>query len=252
MRVSQEDFNIIVYIWIGLAIVVFPIALLITAPYGRHTKKVGTMIPNKLGWILMEIPSLVLCIYFFVTGTAEKTLFHYFFVSLFVLHYLNRTFIWPLRTKTKGKEMPLIIAFSAIFFNLINGSIIGYYLGNFAIYESSWLYDPRFITGMILFFIGAYINISSDNKLLKLRKPGETGYKIPYGGLFKHVSAPNLFGEIIEWTGYAIATWSLPTASFAIWTFANLLPRGMDHHKWYLRNFKDYPKKRKAIIPKIW
>ena len=249
---SQEDFNIIVYIWIGLAIIVFPVALLITAPYGRHTKKIGKMIPNKLGWTLMEIPSLALCIYFFVTGIAEKTFLHYIFVSLFVLHYLNRTFIWSLRTKTKGKQMPLIITFSGIFFNLINGSIIGYYLGNFAVYEASWLYDPRFITGITLFFIGAYINISSDNKLLKLREPGETGYKIPYGGLFKYVSAPNLFGEIIEWTGYAIATWSLPTASFAIWTFANLLPRGTAHHKWYLRNFKDYPRKRKAIIPKIW
>ena len=148
--------------------------------------------------------------------------------------------------------MPLVIAFSAVFFNLINGSINGYYLGNFATYELSWLYDPRFIIGMILFFIGAYINISSDNILLKLRKPGETGYKIPHGGLFKYVSTPNLFGEVIEWTGYAIATWSLPTASFAIWTFANLIPRGMDHHKWYIRNFKDYPKERKAIIPKIW
>ena len=148
--------------------------------------------------------------------------------------------------------MPMIIAFSAIFFNFINGYIIGYYLGNFATYTTSWLNDPRFIIGISLFFIGVFINISSDNKLIKLKKPGETGYKIPFGGLFKYLSVPNLFGEIIEWTGYAIATWSLPTASFAIWTFANLLPRGMDHHKWYLQNFKDYPKERKAIIPKIW
>jgi hypothetical protein len=252
MHIGQEDFDIIVYIWIGIAIVVFPIALKITAPYGRHTKKIGKMIPNKLGWTLMEIPSPVICIYFFVTGTADKTMFHYIFISLFVLHYLNRTFIWPLRTKTKGKQMPMIIVFSGIFFNLINGFINGYYLGNFAIYETSWLYDPRFIIGMILFFVGVYINTSSDNKLLKLREPGETGYKIPYGGLFKYVSAPNLFGEIIEWAGYAIASWSLPTASFAIWTLANLIPRGRDHHKWYLLNFKDYPKNRKAIIPNIW
>ena len=153
MHLGQEDFYNVVYIWIGIAIVVFPIALIVTAPYGRHTKKIGKMIPNKLGWILMEIPSPALCVYFFVTGTADKTMFHYLFVSLFVLHYLNRTFIWPLRTRTKGKQMPLIIAFSALFFNLINGSINGYYLGNFAIYEASWLYDPRFIVGMLLFII---------------------------------------------------------------------------------------------------
>ena len=252
MLIGQEDFYTIVYIWIAIAILVFPLALYFTAPYGRHTKKIGFMIPNKLGWILMEIPSPTLCIYFFITGTADKTFFHYLFVTLYVLHYLNRTFIWPLRTKTKGKKMPLIIAFSAVLFNLMNGSINGYYLGNFAIYETSWLLDPRFIIGMALFFVGAYINISSDNILLKLRKPGESGYKIPHGGLFKYVSVPNLFGEVIEWTGYAIATWALPTASFAIWTYANLIPRGIDHHKWYKRNFRDYPKDRKAVIPKIW
>ena len=119
MWFSQEDFYTIVYIWIAIAIIVFPVALFVTAPYGRHTKEIGKMIPNKLGWILMEIPSPVLCIYFFVTGTADKTMFHYFFASLFVFHYLNRTFIWPIRTKTKGKQMPLVIAFSAVFFNLL-------------------------------------------------------------------------------------------------------------------------------------
>lgn len=252
MIINQEVFYIIVYVWIAIAIVVFPVALYVTAPYGRHTKKIGLMIPNKLGWVIMEIFSPVLCIYFFVNGTVDKTFFHYLFVSLFILHYINRTFIWPIRTKTKGKKMPLIITISAIFFNLINGSINGYYLGNFAIYEGSWLYDIRFIIGILLFFIGAYINISSDNILLKLRKPGETGYKLPHGRLFKYISAPNLFGEVVEWIGYAIATWALPTASFAIWTFANLTPRALDHHKWYLLNFKDYPIERKAIIPKIW
>jgi hypothetical protein len=35
-------------------------------------------------------------------------------------------------------------------------------------------------------------------------------------------------GEIIEWTGYAIACWSLPAAAFAIMTFCNLGPRA--HH----------------------
>lgn len=252
MDFTQDEFYNIVYIWIAVAFIVFPFALFITPPYGRHTKKVGPMIPNKLGWVLMEIPSPALCIYFFTTGTADKGFFHYFFMGLYLAHYMNRTFIWPLRTKTSGKKMPLIIALSAMLFNLMNGPINGYFLGNFAVYADSWLYDPKFIVGMLLFAVGAYINVSSDNILLNLRKPGETGYKIPFGGMFKFVSAPNLFGEVIEWLGYAVMTWSLPTASFAIWTAANLIPRGIDHHKWYLKNFEEYPKDRKAIIPKIW
>ena len=58
-------------------------------------------------------------------------------------------------------------------------------------------------------------------------------------------------GEIIEWIGWAILTWSLSGFVFAIWTIANLVPRAFTHHKWYQENFSDYPKNRKAIIPGI-
>lgn len=36
------------------------------------------------------------------------------------------------------------------------------------------------------------------------------GYKIPYGGMFEYVSCANFFGEIVEWVGFAMASWSLP------------------------------------------
>ena len=93
---------------------------------------------------------------------------------------------------------------------------------------------------------------TADDRLRNLRKPGETGYKIPYGGLFEYVSGANFCGEIIEWTGFAIAGWSIPSVTFAIFTFLNTAPRGAAHHKWYLSKFDDYPKNRKAVIPFIW
>ena len=82
-----------------------------------------------------------------------------------------------------------------------------------------------------------------------MRKPGETGYKIPKGGLFKYISCPNHFGEILEWIGFAIMCWNLAAFAFAIWTVANLIPRAVSHHKWYKENFENYPTKRKAVIP---
>ena len=96
------------------------------------------------------------------------------------------------------------------------------------------------------------INISSDNILFSLRKKGVQDYKIPKKGLFKWVSSPNYLGEIIEWFGWALATWSFAGLSFAIWSLANLMPRARSNHKWYLDNFSDYPTERKALIPKIW
>jgi steroid 5-alpha reductase family enzyme len=173
-------------------------------------------------------------------------------VGLFVFHYFNRSIIFPLRLKTKGKKMPLIIMVSAMLFNTMNGFFMGYYFGNFAEYSLEWLSDPRFILGMLVFFTGMAINWHSDHILINLRKPGETGYKIPMGGMFRWVSCPNLLGEVIEWVGFGILTWSLPGLVFAIWTFANVVPRAISHHRWYREKFPDYPKDRKAVIPGFW
>lgn len=148
--------------------------------------------------------------------------------------------------------MPVAIMVSAIFFNLMNGFLNGYYLGNFVSYAVDWLYAPQFIVGFILFIAGFYINNKSDTMLLNLRKPGETGYKIPRGFLFEKVSCPNHLGEIIEWSGFAIMTWNIASFSFALWTFANLAPRSEAHHKWYKEKFEDYPKERKAVIPFLY
>ena len=99
------------------------------------------------------------------------------------------------------------------------------------------------------------VNVHSDRVLRNLRKPGETGYKIPRGGAFDlfGVSAANYFGELLEWLGFAVACWSSAAGwGFFICTFCNLGPRAHQHHQWYLRKFDDYPPTRRAIIPGVW
>jgi 3-oxo-5-alpha-steroid 4-dehydrogenase 1 len=249
--ITETLFNSLLYIWMGIAVAIVPILLKVTPPYGRHTSNSwGPTISSKLGWIIMEIPVIIMFSYLFFTGDAFKSLPLYIFFGLFMLHYFNRVFVFPFRIKEKGKKMPVLIVAMAFFFNVCNGFFNGYWFGNFApVYELSWFYDWRFIIGIILFFTGMYINMSSDNILLGLRKGGKKGYYIPYGGLFRLVSSPNLFGEIIEWLGWAILCWCLPAFSFALWTMANLIPRAIDHHRWYKRRFENYPKSRKAVIP---
>lgn len=243
-------FNTIIWIWIGVGVLTFVMLLKVTAPYGRHTKgNWGPMISNRAGWIIMELPALILPLLLFFLGEGEKPVTVWVFLSLFTFHYFNRVVIFPLRLRTRGKKMPLVIVASAVFFNFVNGFAIGYFLGNFAgDYNISWLTDWRFIAGIILFFTGMAINWNADTTLINLRKKN-SGYQIPGGGLFNYISCPNHFGEMIEWTGYAVLTWSLPGLSFAVWTMANLIPRAMDHHKWYKGHFGDYPANRKAVLP---
>ncbi len=148
--------------------------------------------------------------------------------------------------------MPWLIILLALFFNFSNGFFNGYWFGSLShAYPISWFWSWQFIVGIILFFIGMYINISSDQALLNLRKGGKKGYYIPHGALFEKISSPNLMGEIIEWSGWALMSWCLSAFSFALWTAANLIPRALDHHRWYHRYFPDYPKGRKALFPGV-
>ena len=244
-------YTYIIFPWITLALIVFCLLFFVSAPYGRHERPGwGLKINNRLSWIVMEIVSPLSLSYFFLMGTGEKPFVVWIFFALWWLHYFNRSFIFPFRIKSQHKEVPVLITLFAIFFNTVNGFVNGYYLGNFAAdYTSEWLYDFRFIIGLALFFTGFLINFQSDEILLKLRKPGESGYKIPYGGLYKYISCPNYFGECIEWIGFAVLTWSLPGVAFAMWTVANLAPRAILNHRWYLEKFTNYPSERKAFVP---
>jgi len=250
---DRQNFLLFVWSWAFLGLVVFILLLFVTAPYGRHSRKDwGPMIPNRTGWFIMEFPSLLVFVIFFIFGPEEIQPVTWIFFALYVGHYTNRSVVYPWRTRTSGKEMPLVVALMAIFFNLVNGFINGYYFGAFAReYTWDWLTDARFVIGMALFAGGVFINWWSDQILLDLRRGGKKGYFIPRRGLFRWVSCPNFLGEIIEWAGFAVMTWSPAALAFALWTFFNLVPRALDHHRWYRAKFPDYPEDRKAIIPLI-
>lgn len=244
--------NLVALAWIAIAVITFLSLFFknITAPFGRHTRSDwGPMINNTLGWILMEVPSLaVLWISFLIFHSSETPNFAYVPMALWSIHYFHRSFIYPFRLKNKKKQMPLVITFSAISFNLVNGFLNGLFLAK-GWFVFSWV---LIVVGLLIFAIGMYINMRSDTMLINLRKPGETGYKIPKGFLFDKVSSPNLYGELIEWLGFVLVAPSLASLSFWVWSLANLVPRARDHHKWYLEKFREYPKERKILIPGIW
>ena len=121
-------------------------------------------------------------------------------------------------------------------------------------YPAEWLESPKFIAGTLLFLAGMVVNLRSDSIIRNLRKPGDTRHYIPRGGMYRYVTSANYLGELMEWTGFAILTWSLGGLAFAIWTFANLAPRARSIHRRYLSEFGDeYASlNRKYILPFIY
>lgn len=244
------SFEALVWLWIAIGAVTFLVLLKVPAPYGRHASpKWGPTVDNRVGWLVMEL--VVLVVFWAVILRQGGPLAGPALVMalLFTCHYANRALVFPFRLRTPGKRMPAVIMLLAVGFNLVNGSLLGTQLGGRGAYPPSWFADPRFLGGLALFLGGMAVNWWADRRLIELRRPGETGYRIPRGGAFELVSCPNHLGEIVEWSGFALMTWSLPGFAFAFWTAANLVPRALAHHRWYREAFPEYPPTRKAVLP---
>lgn len=231
----------------------------VQAPYGRYGDNKGLLstllltnvkVPARVGWFIMEMPSFVIPLYL-VLNVGGKQVGelnpNIVLLGMFLLHYFNRVFLFSL--SIKGKPTPISTALFALTFTTLNGYMQGRYLSHYYSYDPWWFADPRFVLGHLIFLLGMAANIHSDSILKGLRKPGDIGYKIPQGGLFEYVSGANYFSESLEWTGYAIASWSWAGLVMAAFTTMFLGTRALQHHRFYLKKFEHYPKDRKAFIP---
>lgn len=253
---DPQVFHIATIVFVCLSPVVFLCLALtkIVVPYGKVASSMwgSVMMPAKFAWIIMESPSFVIFIVlFFLCPHLNAGLIVLFFVWQF--HYFYRSFIYPFLS-SHSKPLPLAVMFAALSFQLMNTYFQAGWLFFVAppeMYAGAYLTSWNFILGLILFFGGSAINRQADFTLKNLRKPGETEYKVPYGALYRYISCPNYFGEILLWLGWAVMLKSLVGWAFFLWTVANLAPRAMSTHKWYQEKFEDYPKDRKALIPFI-
>ena len=150
---------------------------------------------------------------------------------------------------------------------------------------------PTFWAGTALWAAGFVGNILHDEVLLNIRrnakakgkakaksddeddsdsdrprkKPSREHYGIPHGYLYAHVSYPNYLCEWVEWFGFALAAAPVPDVTSLGALVASVQPpwifffsevclmfgRAYRGHRWYLKNFPDYPKDRKAVVPYV-
>ncbi|KAL3066205.1 hypothetical protein OYC64_016203 [Pagothenia borchgrevinki] len=232
-------------------------------PYGRYRTARSRCCPARLAWFLQEAPALLLPLMMLLLpgeqggrageqgwrtgwragGRTGGTLL----ICTFMLHYFHRSCIYALRTR--GQPVPLDIVLYAAVFCALNGFLQAHSLLHCTVYPQDVLTQARMAAGFLLFLFGMIINIHSDDILRKLRRPGETVYRIPHGGLFEFVSGANFLGEILEWIGFAVTAGSFPAFAFAFFTVCSIGPRACQHHRDYLKRFEDYPRCRRAIIP---
>lgn len=253
---TEQIYLLLIQVMPYLAIVVFIALFFVQAGYGIfHTKKWGWSIPNKIGWILMEAPAFIVLFYLWWTSSARFEIPELIFFLLFELHYFQRSFVFPLLMKGNS-QMPISILTMGVLFNSINGFLLGeslFHLVSDTFYTAAWFGQPLSVAGLFLFFIGMAVNLHSDHVIRNLRPAGDTRHYLPQKGMYRFVTSGNYFGELVEWTGFALLTQSTAAWIFVIWTFANLAPRAYSIRKRYIQEFgTEAVGNRKSLIPFIF
>ncbi|KAJ7628471.1 3-oxo-5-alpha-steroid 4-dehydrogenase-domain-containing protein [Roridomyces roridus] len=237
--------------WFALAsVLVGPLLVVIDAPFGRFTPSSQNsifLVDGIKSWIVMELVSPICFLNAFFraplsTRAAEISLGSpkSILAGAFLVHYLNRALLSPLRTPSRSKSH-IIVPFCAVIFNLFNGSLMGTFLSSPAAPTQSAFARPTFWLGLALWAAGFAGNIIHDEILLNIRrnaktkgkardsgKPGEH-YAIPHGLLYRFISYPNYFCEWVEWIGFALAAdprlfTALTSGHLSLPTWASLRP----------------------------
>ena len=90
-------FNLILLGFGVSSVFFFLILIFITAGYGQHfNKKWGPTINNKLGWVIMELPTFIIYLIYYLIGNRKTDLVPLVFMFIWIMHYCYRTFIFPL------------------------------------------------------------------------------------------------------------------------------------------------------------
>lgn len=255
-------FDILIYTMLALAVVVFIALFFFKAGYGYLSSgKWGPSISNRTAWVLMEAPAFfvmafMLVRYVLAGDDRGGNVAVYVIAGLYLLHYFQRSFIFPCLMRGHSR-MPVSIMLMGDVFNCINAWLLGTWLFERCTpgsYDVSWLTSRWFIAGTVIFLAGMAINLHSDHVIRHLRAPGDTRHYIPTKGLYKYVTSANYFGELVQWCGYAILSLSPAAFVFFIWTFANLAPRSKALTEKYIQEFGDEYARlgKKNLIPFIW
>ena len=255
--VSESFFGGLIYGMLGMAVVVFVSLYFVTAGYGQfRTRQWGWSINNKVAWVLMEIPVFLVMLAIWCSSSLKWALPQLVLFCLFELHYFQRSLVFPFLLKGKSK-MPVAIMLMGVLFNVINGLLQGgglYWYPNPDFAEGAgYLLRWNAILGILLFIIGMAVNLHSDHVIRHLRKPGDTKHYLPQKGMYRYVTSANYMGEILEWTGFALAAATPAAWVFPIWTAANLVPRAHAIYNKYKDEFgKEALAEKKRIIPFIY
>lgn len=170
------------------------------------------------------------------------------------LHYVKRILETIFVHRFSHSTMPIMNLFKNCSYYWGFAFFIGYFV-NHPQYTEPYFGSMQVYFGLILFLINEYGNYSIHIALRDLRPPGTTERRIPmptknpFTLLFNYVSCPNYAYEWYAWASFTIMTQCLAAAIFTIAGFGQMAIWALGKHRNYKKEFPNYPRRRKAIVP---
>ncbi|CRL07044.1 CLUMA_CG020016, isoform A [Clunio marinus] len=188
------------------------------------------------------------------TTTASFTTTAHIAAACYTIHYAKRLLETIFVHRFSHATMPI----GNLFKNCM------YYWG-FTAYVAYHVNHPLFTSpsmaqvyaGLAGFIFSELGNLSIHINLRNLRPPGTTVRRIPepdsnpFTVLFNFVSCPNYSYEVLSWLSFSFMTQCLPALIFSAVGMYQMTIWALGKHRNYKKEFKDYPKQRKSIIPFI-
>lgn len=129
------------------------------------------------------------------------------------------------------------------------------YFVNHPLFTAPMYGDVQMYAGLAGFIISEFGNFGIHVLLRNLRPPGTKERRIPKPDgnpmtmMFNFVSCPNYTYEFGAWLSFSVLTQCLPALLFTVVGFYQMAVWAQGKHYNYKKEFKDYPRGRKAILP---
>lgn len=169
-------------------------------------------------------------------------------------HYAKRILETLFVHRFSKATMPMMNLFKNCTYYWGFALYVGYYI-NHPLYTPACFKDVQIYAGLLGFLFSELGNFSIHIALRNLRPPGTKERRIPMPGanpfttLFNFVSCPNYTYEIAAWVSFSIMTQTLPALLFTAAGGYQMIIWALGKHRNYKKEFSNYPRGRKSIIP---
>lgn len=210
-------------------------------------KDLGPQMSWRTVYIIEYLGPLLIHPLIFSMFSGPRSSAQWVTLALVTIHFLKREYETVFVHRFSSETMPA--------FNLVKNCAYYWFVGGVALagvtysdwYARETYKFPRY--PVLLFLLAEMCNFKTHTILRDLRPAGTTERKIPCGLGFDWVSCPNYFFEILAWVAMSSVTNSLASWLFTAVGAGQMWFWSVKRHRRYRKEFPDYPKDRKILVP---